>query len=87
MGEPKKIKTFHSFKVGPTALKFKYIQHYIQYRQFRPLTKKVCFSDVMTQISIFEIKMMVKIYVTLMPFSNTTYHLRDMSKLARLKAY
>ena len=76
----KKIKTFHSFKIGPAASKFKYIPWYITYSEFRPSTKKACFSDVMhSQISIFEIKMIVKISVIFMPFSNPTCHLRDIS--------
>ena len=41
---------------------------------------KVCSSDVMhCQISIFEIKLMLKIGVIIMPFSNPTCHLKDMS--------
>ena len=40
--------------------------------------KKVCSSDVMhCQIRIFEMKMMVKIGVIFMPFSNPTDHFRD----------
>ena len=50
---------------------------YILDTEFRPSTKKVCSSDVMhCQISIFELKMMVKIGVIFMPFSNPTCHFR-----------
>ena len=42
-----------------------------RYSKFSPSTKKVCSSDVMhCQTSIFETKMMVKIGVIFMPFSN-----------------
>ena len=74
--------------IAPSPSKFEYIPHYIRYSEFRSLTKTVCSSDVMHyQISIFEIKMMVKIGVIFMPFSNAKCHLRDMSYLALLKAY
>ena len=49
--------------------------HCIQYSEFMPLTKKVCSSDLMhCQISIFEIKMMEKIGINIMPFSNPMSH-------------
>jgi hypothetical protein len=52
-----------------------------------PLTKKVCFSDVMHyQISIFVIKMMVKIGVIFMPFSNPMCHFRDTADFTRLQS-
>ena len=48
---------------------------YITYREFRSSTKSVYYSDVMhCQISIFELKMMVKIGVIFMPFLNSTGH-------------
>ena len=46
--------------------------------EFRPLSKKVCSSDVKhCFISIFELKVMVKIGVIFMSFSNPTCHFRD----------
>ena len=46
--------------------------------EFRPLSKKVCSSDVKhCFISIFELKVMAKIGVIFMSFSNPTYHFRD----------
>ena len=60
------------------ASKFKYIRYYITYSEFRPSTKKVCSSDVKhCLISIFELKVMVKIGVIFMSFSNPTCHFRD----------
>ena len=52
--------------------------YYITLDEFRPSTKKVYSSDVMhCQIGIFELKMMVKIGVIFMSFSNPTCHFRD----------
>ena len=72
---------------------YKKVKHFIHLRlaqrpqsfntsEFRPSTKKVCSSDVMQcQISIFEIKMMVKISVIFMPFLNPTCHLPSTANL------
>ena len=55
-----------------------FVRDCITYSEFRPSTKKVCSSDVMhCQIRIFETKMMVKIDVIFMSFSNPTCHFRD----------
>ena len=52
--------------------------YYISVGEFRPSTKKVCSSDVKhCLISIFVLKMMVKIGVIFMSFSNPTCHFRD----------
>ena len=70
----KKTKIFHSFKLGLLASKFKYIP----YSEFKPSSKKVCSSDVKhCFISILELKVMVKIGVIVMSFSNPTDHFRD----------
>ena len=61
--------------LGSSPSKFWYIMHCIPYSEFRPSTKKVCSSDLMhCQISIFEIKMMEKIGINIMPFSNPMSH-------------
>ena len=74
-GKTKKISTFFIFSIPLKASKFKYIRQYITYSKFRPSPKKVCASDVMhCFISIFELKVMVKIGVIFMSFSNPTCH-------------
>ena len=51
---------------------------YIALDEFMNSTKKVCSSDVMhCQIGFFELKMMVKVGVIFMSFSNPTCHFRD----------
>ena len=73
-----KNKTFHASSFGLSASKFYFIPYYITLDEFRPSTKKVCSSDVKhCLISIFELKVMVKIGVIFMSFSNPTCHFRD----------
>jgi hypothetical protein len=60
---PQSLSTYHS--ISP-------------YRPYRPLTKKVYSSDVKNcLISIFELKVTVKISAIFMSFSNPTCHFRD----------
>ena len=75
-------KYFKNFDTLNRLKPFKVLIHTAVYPvyQVQAIDYNVCSSDVMNcQISIFEIKMMVKIGVIIMLFSNPTCHFRDMS--------
>ena len=83
----KKIKHFIHLALAYRPQSFSTYHMLYHLSEFRPSTKKVCSSDVMhCQISIFEIKMMVKIGVIFMPSSNPTCHFRDTADFTHVKA-
>ena len=76
----RKVKNFNHLALAYQPQSFSAYHTISPFSEFRPSTKKVCSSDVIhCQISIFEIKMMVKINVIVMSFLNPICHFRDIS--------